>query len=84
MSDGPEISAAVAALTERPESHALATLESVADVHLIQAGALGRYRYDPLVKLYAWRKALAQDGHQTCEASRVLLRRAGGRPLPVR
>jgi DNA-binding SARP family transcriptional activator len=84
MSDGPEISAAaVGALTEMLESRALATLESVADVHLLQAGALGSYRYDPLVKLYAWRKALAEDGHQTCEASRELLRRASGRPLLV-
>jgi DNA-binding SARP family transcriptional activator len=62
LSDSPEISpAAVAALTGMPEHQVFAKLESLADVHLVQAGVFGSYRYDPLVKLYAQRKALAAD-----------------------
>ena len=62
-SDDPEVSVAtVAALTGMPEHLAFAKLESLADVHLVQAGAFGCYRYDPLVRLYARRKALAEDG----------------------
>jgi DNA-binding SARP family transcriptional activator len=63
MSDSPEVSVAeVAALTGMPERMAFAMLESLADVHLAQACAFGSYRYDPLVKLYARRKALEEDG----------------------
>jgi DNA-binding SARP family transcriptional activator len=40
-----------------------ALLDSLADVHLIEPDAVsGGFRYDPLVKLFAWRKALAADG----------------------
>jgi DNA-binding SARP family transcriptional activator len=62
MSDSPEVSVAeVAARTGLPEHSAFAILESLADVHLARACAFGSYRYDPLVKLYAQRKALAED-----------------------
>lgn len=65
MAASPEISVAeVAALTGMPEHLTFAMLESLADVHLLQAGAFGSYRYDPLVKLYAQRKALAEDRHR--------------------
>ncbi|MGH3299271.1 MAG: BTAD domain-containing putative transcriptional regulator, partial [Trebonia sp.] len=37
-------------------------LDSLADVHLIEADVVsGVFRYDPLIKLYASRKALAED-----------------------
>jgi DNA-binding SARP family transcriptional activator len=75
-SDTPEISVTAAAvLMELPECQALTLLESIADSHLIEDGAFGSYRYDPLVKVHAWRMALQIDGPQRCEASRELLRR---------
>jgi hypothetical protein len=61
LSDGPDVSAATAAmLAEVPGSRALFQLESLADLHLVRAEAFGRYRYNPLVKLFARRKALAE------------------------
>jgi DNA-binding SARP family transcriptional activator len=82
--DSPEISAAGAAtLMDLPENRAVALLESIADSHLIEAGAFGAYRYDPLVKLHAWRMALEIDGPQRCAASRELLgRHARGEAFP--
>lgn len=82
--DTPEISAAAAAaLMDVPENRAVALLESIADSHLIEAGAFGAYRYDPLVKLHAWRMALETDGPQRCAASRELLgRHAPGAAFP--
>lgn len=75
-SDSPEISvAAVMALMSLPQNKALILLESLADVHLIEPGVFGSYRYDPLVKLYAERKAHTEDGLPTCQASRKLLAR---------
>jgi hypothetical protein len=38
----------------------------------------GSYLYDPLVKLFARRKALAEDGPQTCGATHEVL--SGLRP----
>lgn len=74
MSDSPEISvAAVAALTGMGHHRAFAVLESLADVHLVQAGVFGSYLYDPLVKLFAQRKALEEDRPQTCEATHDIL-----------
>ena len=82
--DTPEISAVAAAvLMDVSENRAVALLESIADSHLIEAGAFGAYRYDPLVKLHAWRMALELDGPQRCAASRELLgRRAPGAAFP--
>lgn len=37
-------------------------MDSLADVHLIQTSSTGAYCFDALVKLYAWRKALVEDG----------------------
>jgi hypothetical protein len=56
------------------ENRALGALESLADAHLIQAAEFGRYRYHPLVKLYAWRKALAEGDHRTRQPTVELLR----------
>ena len=62
MQEGLEVSVtAVAALLQVTEHVALALLDSLTDVHLIQAGSPGGYRFDALVKLYARRKALAED-----------------------
>jgi DNA-binding SARP family transcriptional activator len=60
--EGLEVSvAAVSALLDVSEHVALALLDSLADVHLIQAGSSGGYCFDALVKLYARRKALVED-----------------------
>ena len=84
-SDSPEISvAAAAALLDLSENRALALLESIADSHLIEAGAFGSYCYDPLVKLHARRMALKVDGLPRCERSRELLaRHARGGAFPT-
>jgi DNA-binding SARP family transcriptional activator len=75
LGDRPEVSvAAVAALTGMPEARVLGALESLADAHLIEAAEFGRYRYHPLVKLYAWRKAIEEGDHGACPASAELLR----------
>ena len=58
-------------------------LESIADSHLVEAGAFGSYRYDPLVKLHAWRMALEIDGPLRCERSRELLARHGHGAFPA-
>lgn len=76
MSDSPEITVGVvAALTGMAEHQAFAVLESLADVHLIQADVFGSYRYDPLVKLFALRKALEEDGPRICAATHEVLSR---------
>ncbi|MGH3209146.1 MAG: BTAD domain-containing putative transcriptional regulator [Trebonia sp.] len=63
MQEGLEVSvAAVSALLHVPEHMALALLDSLADVHLIQTSSTGAYCFDALAKLYAWRKALVEDG----------------------
>src|SRR6201996_5404162 len=56
----------MAGVTGMPENLALGALESLADAHLVQAAEFGRYRYHPLIKLYAWRKALAEGDHSNC------------------
>jgi hypothetical protein len=61
--EGLEISvSAVSALLDVSENMALALLDSLADMHLIQTGSSGGYYFDALVKLYARRKALVDDG----------------------
>ena len=75
LADRPEVSVtAVAAVTGMPENRVLGALESLADAHLIQAAEFGHYRYAPLVKLYAWRQALAEGDHLTCPRPADLLR----------
>jgi hypothetical protein len=60
MGDGLDVSVTdFAVLLDVPEHKALALLDSLADVHLLEACDSGRYRFDALVKLYARRKALA-------------------------
>lgn len=78
--DGLEVSvAATSAALNLPEHVTRALLDSLADVHLIEADVVsGGFRYDPLIKLYARRKALADEGLVRCS-------RPGQRPvrLPV-
>jgi DNA-binding SARP family transcriptional activator len=58
--------AAAAAALELPEGVAESLLESLADLHLIVAGARGRYHYVDLVRLYARHRAYAEDGAPAC------------------
>lgn len=61
--DGQEIStAAAAAMLELPEAVAETLLESLANVHLIEAGVRGRYRYHGLVRWFARHRAFIEDG----------------------
>lgn len=64
LTDGLEISvAALSAALCLPEHITRALLDTLADVHLVEAGSgPGEFRYDPLIKLFARRKALAVDG----------------------
>lgn len=63
VSDNPEICVEdVMILTGLRRNPALALLETLADLHLIEAGAYGTYGYDPLVRLFARRKALVIEG----------------------
>jgi DNA-binding SARP family transcriptional activator len=72
MQEGLEVSVtAVSALLDVPEHMALALLDSLADVHLIQAGSSGGYCFDALVKLYARRKALVEDGRPRRGSSEI-------------
>lgn len=76
LSGNPEISVDdVMVLTGLPQNPALALLESLADVYLIEAGAYGDYGYDPLVKVFARRMALAIDGHAASAAVQRRLHR---------
>ncbi len=62
LSDSLDISVTTAATLAGLGKHqTMALLDSLADVHLLEAGEYGRYRYDPLVKVYARRAALAED-----------------------
>jgi DNA-binding SARP family transcriptional activator len=60
---GLEISVpAMSAALNLPEHIIRALLDALADVHLIEADSVsGQFRYDPLLKLYARRKAMAVD-----------------------
>ena len=70
VSDGPGIStAAAAAMLELPELVAETLLESLANVHLIEAGVRGRYRYHRLVQSFARNRAFAEDGAPACLAA---------------
>ena len=61
--DGRSIStAAAAAMLEVTEAEAENLLESLANVHLIEAGARGRYRYYELVRKFGRYRALLEDG----------------------
>ena len=60
--------ASAAAALGLPENEALATLERLADVHLLAPGPEGTYRYHGLVKAYARRQARVVDGPERCRA----------------
>lgn len=65
--DGDEIStAAAAAILELPEDVAESLLESLANVHLIEARTRGRYHYYSLVRLFARYLAYTEDQAPAC------------------
>ena len=60
--------ASAAAALGLPENTALATLERLADAHLLTPGPGGIYRFHGLVKAYARRQAQFKDGPDRCQA----------------
>jgi DNA-binding transcriptional ArsR family regulator len=61
--DGQGISiAAAAAMLDLPEPAAQALLESLAEVHLVEADVQGRYRCHPAVRRFARHRAAVEDG----------------------
>lgn len=68
--DGPDISlAAAAAVLDLPWDETENLLESLADVHLIEPGSPGRYRYHNPVRVFARGRALLDDGVAECRAA---------------
>jgi LuxR family transcriptional regulator, maltose regulon positive regulatory protein len=61
--------ASAAAVLGLPEREALATLNRLAEVHLLTEGPAGIYRYQPPVRAYARRQALVVDGPERCRAA---------------
>jgi hypothetical protein len=70
-----------AAVLKVPDDVAEAVLESLADVHLIEAGRRGHYCYRTLVRVFARHLAYTQDGTATCRSA---LRRASALPRGTR
>lgn len=67
--DGADISvAAAAAILGMSEDDTEKVLESLVDVHLIEAGTPGRYWYHNLVREFARRRAHLDDGPAECRA----------------
>jgi DNA-binding SARP family transcriptional activator len=64
MTEGAQISvAATSVVLGVPEHATRAVLAALADLHLIEADSVsGEFRYDPLIKFYARRKASDLDG----------------------
>jgi hypothetical protein len=69
---------AVAVLLGISGHMALSLLDALADVHLIEPNGSG-YHVDPLVKLFAWRLALAEDSLNRGEPTGLTPRLAGRR-----
>jgi len=68
--DGPDISlAAAAAVLDLRWDETENLLESLADVHLIEPGSPGRYRYHNPVRVFARGRALLDDGAAECQAA---------------
>jgi DNA-binding SARP family transcriptional activator len=64
MADGTQISVAATSVALGVPEHATrALLRALADTHLVEADSVsGEFRYDPLIKFYARRKASDLDG----------------------
>ena len=63
LAEGPDVSvAAAAAILELPVEQARGLLESLVDVHLMEVCGSGRYSYHGVVKPYARRRAMFDDG----------------------
>ncbi|MCX4727237.1 tetratricopeptide repeat protein [Streptomyces sp. NBC_01306] len=54
--------AAAAKLTDVPEPRAAELLEELADIHLLQETAPGRYRFHDLIRAHAEQRALHEEG----------------------
>jgi DNA-binding SARP family transcriptional activator len=85
VSDRPILTAAcAAAVLQISRDAAEDVLESLADVHLIEAGARGQYAYQDLVKIFARQLAYATDGSAAClTAWRRLSPALDNVPVPV-
>jgi len=78
LPDGPDIGVVEgAAMLEQSESEVETILESLADVHLVEAGRRGRYRYVGLIKSFARHRAEVEDGAVACAEALTRMRRAG-------
>jgi tetratricopeptide (TPR) repeat protein/transcriptional regulator with XRE-family HTH domain len=75
LAAGPEISLpAAAALLDAPVNHAERALESLADRHLLQSAAPGRYRLHDLLRAFASERAInEEDGEERDRAVRRML-----------
>jgi DNA-binding SARP family transcriptional activator len=64
LGDRPEISVAgTAAALDQPERVTRRLLETLAELHLVEAGQLpGEFRCHPLIRSYAWRKVITAGG----------------------
>jgi hypothetical protein len=70
MAEGRGVSApAAAAILELPVEQARRLLESLVDVHLMEVCDSGRYSYHGVVKPYARRRAMLDDGPAACQAA---------------
>jgi hypothetical protein len=68
--NGPDISvAAAAAVLELPPAEAEYLLEALADVHLVEPGSRGRYRYLNPVRTFARNQAMLDDGETEFEGA---------------
>ena len=70
LAEGPDVSvSAAAAILELPVEQARSLLESLVDVHLMEVCGSGRYSYHGVVKPYARRRAMLDDGPAACQAA---------------
>ena len=67
QSDGIS-TASAAAMLDLSEDLAERLLESLADVHLVEAGQRGWYRYTEVIRLFARHRAFIEDGRSACLA----------------
>jgi len=78
LPDGTDIGVVEgAAMLELTETEVETILESLADVHLVEAGRRGRYRYVGLIKSFARHRAEVEDGPAACAEAMARLRGAG-------
>jgi hypothetical protein len=70
MADGPDISvAAASAVLDLPVADTAALLESLVDVHLLDAAGPDRYRYQEPPRAFARGRAFTDDGPEATQAA---------------